>query len=346
VAVVGYGLAGSAFHVPLVTSTPGMKLVSVVTSDPERRRRVGEAIPGVRVLDSLRELWATAGEHDLVVIATPTGSHLAVGLEAIEAGLPLVIDKPMAATAADSRTLAAAAEARGLWLSVFHNRRWDGETLTIRRLIDEGDLGAVIRFESRFERWRPENNPASWRESTGAEDGGGILLDLGSHLVDQALHLFGRPVSVYAEVERRRAGAQGDDDVFIALEHPGGIRSHLWASAVAAHLGPSVRVLGLTAAYVKERLDIQEDALRAGAIPGGPDWGRETQELWGRLWSGDQSRPVETVPGDWPAYYRGVVESLRSGTPPPVTAADAIAVMEILDAARESARRREVVGIS
>jgi predicted dehydrogenase len=345
VAVIGYGLSGAVFHVPLVTSTPEMELVSVVTGDPGRQARVRVAVPGVRVVDNTDQLWAAGADHDLVVIATPTGTHLAVGLAAIEAGLPMVVDKPMATTAADSRTLATAAAARGLWLSVFHNRRWDGETLTIQRLLSDRALGAVTRFESRFERWRPEPHPAAWRDRTGTEDGGGILLDLGSHLVDQATYLFGRPLSVYAEVERRRPGGQGDDDVFIALEHADAVRSHLWASAVAANLGPSVRVLGLAGAYVKEGLDIQEEGLRSGARPGRPDWGREAPDLWGRLWTGGDSGPVETVPGDWPAYYVGVVESLRSGTPPPVTADDGIAVLEVLDAARESARRRQVIAI-
>lgn len=345
VGLVGYGLAGSVFHAPLITSTPGLTLSSVVTRDPARQARVREVYPDARVYDSVEAFWVASAEHDLAVVATPTGSHLAIGLAAIRAGLPVVIDKPLASTATDARRLATAAAAQGGWLSVFHNRRWDGATMTARKLLAEGLLGTPQRLESRFERWRPEANPAAWRETTAPADGGGILLDLGSHLVDQALFLFGRPHSVYAEVDTRRPGNGAEDDVFIALEHAGGVHSHLWASAVVADLGPSLRVLGSRGAYVKERLDGQEDALRAGVVPASPGWGIEGPGSWGRLVAGETAQPVETVAGAWPAYYLGVVESITSGAPPPVTIEDAIAVLEILDAARESARRRQVVGI-
>ncbi|HEV1996635.1 MAG TPA: Gfo/Idh/MocA family oxidoreductase, partial [Candidatus Dormibacteraeota bacterium] len=244
VGLLGYGLAGSVFHAPLITATPGLALISIVTGHPERQASVRKVYPQARVYESTEAFWAASAEHDLAVIATPTGSHVTLGLAAIEAGLPAVIDKPVASTASEARRLAAAAAARGTWLSVFHNRRWDGETLTARKLLDEGLLGTPQRLESRFERWRPQPNAAAWRESTPPEGGGGILLDLGSHLVDQAMFLFGRPRSVYAEVEQRRPGNAAEDDVFIALEHAGGVRSHLWSSAVAAHLGPSLRLLG------------------------------------------------------------------------------------------------------
>jgi predicted dehydrogenase len=150
-------------------------------------------------------------------------------------------------------------------LTVLHNRRWDGDLRTLQRLLDADALGSVHRFESRFERWRPAPRPGAWRELERPEAGGGLLLDLGSHLVDQALLLFGQPRSVYAEVDRRRAGVQGDDDVFIALEHPGGVRSHLWASSLAAQVGPRLRVLGNRGAYVKHGLDVQEELMRAGS---------------------------------------------------------------------------------
>src|SRR3954454_13418286 len=292
VGLVGFGLAGESFHAPLVASTAELALVSVVTSSAERARRARDRHPGVEVLPDVDALWQRHDDHDLVVVATPNRSHVPIALAALEAGLPVVVDKPLAATAADARRLEQAAEERSLMLAVFHNRRWDGDLLTVKKLIDEGALGEVHRFESRFERWRPEVRGDRWREREAPEEAGGVLFDLGSHLIDQALFLFGPAQSVYAEVDLRRAGAAVDDDVFLAIEHPSGVRSHLWASQAAAQPGPRMRVLGSEAAYVKFGLDLQEEALRAGDVPG-----PEPPELWGSLGEEGDTRPVETEEG-------------------------------------------------
>jgi predicted dehydrogenase len=345
VALVGYGLAGAVFHAPLVASTPGLRLVTVVTANPGRQAQARREHPGVEILEDAGRLWRAARGHDLVVLATPNATHLPLGLAAIEAGLALVVDKPLALDAAEGRRLAAAARERGVPLTAFHNRRWDGDLRTVRRLLAAGALGRVHRFESRFERWRPLPKPGSWREAEPAGAGGGILLDLGSHLVDQAVLLFGRPARVYAEVDRHRAGVEGNDDVFIALEHPGGVRSHLWASAVAAQLGPRLRVLGDRAAYVKHGLDVQEEALRAGRRPGDPGWGREPRERWGRLGVEDELREVETEPGAYESFYGELARALRSGGAPPVDPEDAVAVLAVLDAAARSAASGAVVAL-
>ena len=200
------------------------------------------------------------------MIATPNKSHLPLGLAALEAGLAVVVDKPLALNAAEARSLVDAAAERGLMLTAFQNRRWDGDFLTLRRLLGANELGRVHRFESRFERWRPQLGDG-WRERTPAAEGGGLLLDLGSHLVDQAVQLFGPVRELYAEVDARHEGAVADDDVFLALEHESGVRSHLWASVLAADPGPRFRVLGDRAAFVKHGLDVQEEALRAGRSP-------------------------------------------------------------------------------
>ena len=352
VGLVGYGLAGAVFHAPLIACTPGLRLVSVVTGNPERQAKAAAEYPGVAVLGHAEQLWQAAGAHDLVVLATPNATHLPLGLAAVEAGLALVVDKPLALTAADGRRLLDAARRRGTPLTVFHNRRWDGDLRTLRRLLAEDALGPVHRFESRFERWRPAARPGAWREREPPEAGGGLLLDLGSHLVDQALLLFGRPLGVYAEVERRRAVVEGDDDLFLALEHQGGVRSHLWASALAGQLGPRLRVLGRRGAYVKYGLDVQEQALREGRRPTGTGWGREPRERWGRLGVDGELREVETEPGAYQRFYAELTAALRGGGAPPVDPADAVAVLEVLDAARQSARagttvrlaRREVDG--
>jgi len=307
----------------------------VVTSNQERARQAHEAHPGVVVVDSAERLWERAGELDLVVVASPNRTHVPLALEALEAGLAVVVDKPLAATSAAARRLVDEARSRGLLLSVFQNRRWDGDFLTLRRLLAERALGTVYRFESRFERWRPAPKPG-WRESGDPAEAGGVLFDLGSHLIDQALVLFGPVVQVYAEVDRRRPGVKVDDDAFVALTHASGVRSHLWTSLVAAEDAGRMRVLGSHAAYVKHGLDVQEAALRGGARPGSSAWGREPPGHWGRLGAGDEWVPVPTERGDYPAFYAGIATALRTGAPPPVDPADAVAVLEIIEAARRS----------
>ena len=282
-------------------------------------------------MSSADELWER--DLDLAVVAAPNRSHVPLATAALEAGLAVVVDKPLAARAAEGRRLAALAEERGLPLAVFHNRRWDGDFLTVRRLLAEGRLGDVWRFESRFERWRPEVRAGSWRERGDREEAGGVLYDLGSHLVDQALVLFGPVVEVHAEIDRRRPGAEVDDDVFLALTHESGVRSHLWASQTAARPGPRMRVLGSRAGYLKDGLDVQEEALRAGGLPGGPGWGVEPPELWGALGGSEDFEPVETEPGDYLSFYAGVVAALLDGAPVPVTAGEGVAVLEILERA-------------
>ncbi|MEU5522281.1 Gfo/Idh/MocA family oxidoreductase [Streptomyces sp. NPDC047860] len=340
VGLIGYGLAGSVFHAPLIAATKGLALDTVVTSNPERQQQARAAFPDVRIAATPDELFDRADELDLIVIASPNKTHVPLATAALEAGLPVVVDKPVAGTAAEARELAALAEERGLLLSVFQNRRWDNDFLTLRKLIDEGGLGDVYRFESRFERWRPQLK-GGWRESGDPAEVGGLLYDLGSHVVDQALVLFGPVTSVYAESDIRREGARTDDDTFIALTHESGVRSHLYVSATTAQLGPRFRVLGSKAGYVKHGLDPQEAALRDGARPG-PDWGTEPEELWGRVGAGESpvtggGTPVPTLPGDYPAYYTDVARALLDGAPNPVTALEAAAALDVLEAARRSA---------
>lgn len=343
VGLVGYGLAGSVFHAPLIATTAGLALDTVVTSNPERHKQATAEHPDVRVVATPDELLARAADLDLVVVASPNKTHVPIATAALKAGLPVVVDKPIAGTAAEARELAALAQKLGLLLSVFQNRRWDNDFLTLRRLLAEGELGDVWRFESRFERWRPQTK-GGWRESGDPAEIGGLLYDLGSHVVDQALVLFGPVTQVYAEAVVRRAGAETDDDTFIALTHANGVRSHLYASATTAQLGPRFRVLGSKAGYVKYGLDPQEAALREGRRPGaGARWGTEPESMWGRVGAGDSpltggGRAEPTLPGDYPAYYAAVAEALLAGGPNPVSALEAAAALDVLEAARRSAR--------
>ncbi|MFJ3585267.1 Gfo/Idh/MocA family oxidoreductase [Streptomyces sp. NPDC090127] len=343
VGLVGYGLAGSVFHAPLIAATDGLVLDTVTTGNPERQALARAAHPGVRIAETHEELWARADELDLIVVASPNKTHVPIATAALTAGLPAVVDKPVAGTAAEARELAALAEERGLLLSVFQNRRWDNDFLTLRRLIADGALGEVQRFESRFERWRPQLK-GGWRESGAPEEIGGLLYDLGSHVVDQALVLFGPAVQVYAESDVRRPGAEADDDTFLAITHANGVRSHLYVSATTAQLGPRFRVLGSSSGYVKYGLDPQEGELREGLLPRpGVAWGVEPESQWGRLGAGESPLtgggiPVPTLPGDYPAFYAAVAAAVRGTGTNPVTAHEAAAALDVLESARRSAR--------
>jgi scyllo-inositol 2-dehydrogenase (NADP+) len=333
-ALIGFGLGGAVFHAPLIAATPGITLATVVTGDPGRAAEARRANPGVCVEPRPDSIWDRVDDHDLVIVATPNHSHVELAKQAIDAGLATVVDKPLAPTSDAARELIGRAGRRGVPLTVFHNRRWDSDQLTLRRLIGEGRLGEVRRYESRIERWYPELRAGKWIEDTSPAEGGGVLLDIGTHLVDQALALFGPARRVYGEVDHRRGGP-ADDDAFVALEHDAGVRSHLWASSVAAEPGPRLRVLGSRAAFVVEEPDGQEDAIQAGHLPTtSSDWGAEPPERWGRLVSGDDGEPVRSENGAWPRFYEQLVAALRGDGPLPVDPEDAVAVLEVLERAR------------
>lgn len=345
VAIVGYGLAGRTFHAPLIASTPGLEVASVVTSSETRRRQVAAEHPGADVVERVEDLWQQRPAPDLVVVATPNDSHVSLAAAALDRGIPVVVDKPLAIDAAEAQALVARAEETGALLTVFQNRRWDTDQLTLRRLIAEGALGTVTRYESRFERWRPQAEPGKWREARSPEQGGGLLLDLGSHLVDQALVLFGPVETVYSEIGARR-GTAGDDDVFIALAHASGTISHLWASALAPAPGPRLRVQGTEGGLVVPGLDPQEAALRSGSRPGSDhDWGKPAEFEGGRFVAGERSVPVPAEPGDWPRFYALLRDALVDGGPPPVDPRDAVAALRVLDASRDSARERALIAL-
>ena len=338
VGIVGYGLAGRVFHGQLIRAEPGMRVAAVVARNPQRRAQAAAEHPGVAVHDSLDEML-DAGGLDLVVVASPSDAHADGALASIAAGVPVVVDKPLAIDAEQARNVVERAVQAGIPLTVFQNRRWDSDVLTLRRLLQEGELGDVLRFESRFERWRPALTPGKRSEEAGP--GGGILLDLGSHLVDQAMQLFGPVLDVHGEVAARRGNA--DDDVFCSLQHDSGVHSHLSATAIAGAPGPRMRVLGMRGAYVVEPLDGQEDMLRAGRGPGDPMYGVEPQERWGRLHRGDEVRSIPSERGRWDLFYTGVVSALTTGAPMPVDPWDAVRTLEVLGRVRAAASPTSVI---
>jgi scyllo-inositol 2-dehydrogenase (NADP+) len=306
-----------------------------VTSNPTRREQATREHPGARVVDSVQFIWDHAREHDLVVVTTSNDAHVSLALASLDAGLPVVVDKPFAVRAQEARRVIDEARRRNLLVVPYHNRRWDSELLTVKRLIAEGAFGDVLRFESRLERWRPVPK-GGWRERGDPEVAGGLLYDLGTHVIDQALHLFGPVIKVYAELDRRRPGAETDDDVFLALTHENGVRSHLAATAVCAAPSARMRVLGSRAGYIKMHADIQESVLRAGGRPGTAGWGEEPPEHWGLLGAGGAAVPVRSEPGAYPQFYSGVVAALRNGAPPPVDPEDAVRGLEIIAAAQRA----------
>ena len=286
--LVGYGFGARYFHAPLIASAPECELVAVATRSAERRALVATEHPDAAVVDDLAGLVAAGAEA--VTVSTPADTHIPLCRQALERGLPVVVDKPFALTAADARPAVELAERLGLALSVYQNRRWDSDFRTVRALADSGALGQITRFESRFER-RQDGPPAA---------GGGTLLDFGSHLVDQAIQLLGPVRTVYAEIHHRDDPAGLDDDVFVALAHARGAHSHLWGSWVQSAPGPRFRVTGTRATYVVDGLDIQEELLVAGRTPASEAgaWGTEPQDRWGRLHdgSGTASAPDRTRP--------------------------------------------------
>jgi predicted dehydrogenase len=333
VGIVGFGLAGEVFHAPLVHAVDGLEVAGIVTRAPERTERAREAYPAARVVGAVDELW---DEIDLLVVATPNRAHVELGLAAAQRELPVVVDKPLAPTVGDAERLLEA----GGRVTVFQNRRWDGDFLTLRRLADAGKLGALIRLESRFERFRPDVG-SGWRELGDAAEGGGLLLDLGAHLVDQAIVLLGPVERVYAEVAARRPGAEVDDDVVLVLEHRGGASSILWMSSTAPLAGPRFALTGLRAGFACEGLDPQEPQLAAGIRPGDAVWGRA--EHSGRLVDAAGARDVELERGRYEAFYAGVAAWVRDDAPPPVDPWESLRALRVLEAARRSAEQHQII---
>ncbi len=337
IGLVGYGFGGRVFHAPFIDWAPECEFVGVVTTSPQRRSRLAIDYPSARAFDSLAEMAKSGAEA--VTISTPAATHIPLAQEALGLGLAVVSDKPFALDAASARETVEAAERAGIPLSVYQNRRWDSDFLTVRRLIADGSLGSIIRFESRFERFKPEPGPA--------DSGGGGLLDFGSHLVDQALQLFGPVTTVYAE-QHRREDRDIDDDFFVALGHNGGVRSHLWGSWLQGAPGPRLRVTGATGTYVVDDVDGQEAALIAGRTPATEQdhWGAEPEDHWGRLQRGDAGSPVPSERGRWDTFYPAFAAAVRGEGGVPVDPWDAVASLEVLDAARTSATRGRIMTLA
>jgi len=335
IGLVGYGNGGRFYHAPLIVAAAGCELAGVVTRSAERRGELERDHPGTSAYDDLAHL-ASAGV-DAVAISTPADTHVPLVLEAISLGLPVVCDKPFAPQSAAARQALAEAERSGVLLTVYQNRRYDADLLTVRAVIGSGKLGRVIRLESRIEQHLPPGGiPAS---------SAGILLDMGPHAVDQALLLFGPVTSVYAELDD--AGGR-PDRFFIALRHADGVVSHLLGDRVLHGApGPRFRVFGTVASYDVDAFDGQADDLMAGGSPtaSGDAWGVVPRERWGRLHTGDTTRPWPSERGDWTAFYTSFAKAVRGQGAVPVDPQDAVAGLEVLEAADRSAATGQAIAL-
>ncbi|MCY0385912.1 oxidoreductase [Robbsia sp. Bb-Pol-6] len=351
VGLIGYGSASKTFHAPLIGTTPGLRLVAVSSRDAAK---VHADLPDVAVEATPEALLARA-DIDLVIIPTPNATHFPLALAALRQGRHVVVDKPFTLTLAEAEQLAAVAAERRLLLTVFHNRRWDADFLAVRQLVRSGELGRISVFESAFPYFRPEPRDR-WRERAG--EGGGLWNDLGPHLVDQALQLFGMPQAIYLDAQPLREGAQ-TDDYFTAILRYADKRAILRVNASAGLPTPRFIVQGTLASYSKFGTDGQEDALRAGQRPGQPGsgWGHDPIVGALRRHADGKTLPYPSPSGDYPAFYASVRDALqpryadreanreagRDADAMPVAAVDlpsALAVVALLDAGRASLAAR------
>jgi scyllo-inositol 2-dehydrogenase (NADP+) len=339
VGLIGFGLAGRAFHAPVISAVPGLHLAAILQRSGSD---AAQAYPGVRIVHSLEELLAIPSIR-LIVIATPNQTHAPLARQCLAAGRDVVVDKPFATSFGEALDLVPFAEKTGRLLTVYHNRRYDGDFQTLQELVHSGELGRIVRFESNYDRFRPQLKPNAWREQRVA--GAGILFDIGPHLIDHALLLFGQPEAVTGDVRIERQGAGVDDAFDITFHYPNGMRAVLRSSILAAAQRPRFVLFGTHGAFVKQTFDPQEQNLRRGHIPKDAPWGAEPEENWGILTLADaagaaQQRRVPSHPGDYRDFYANVRDVLLGHAAAAVTLAQALDVMRGLELARQSSEAR------
>jgi len=338
VGLLGYGTAGSIFHAPVIQAVPSLKIAAVMTS---RIAEVARDLPDAHAVATPAEIF-TDPAIELVVVATPNPTHTDLARAALEAGKHVVIDKPMTTTSAEADELIALADARGRVLSVYHNRRWDNDFRTVAALVEAGRLGRVYAYEAHYDRFRPAIKPG-WRERP--QPGSGLLFDLGSHLIDQALTLFGLPQTLTADVFAQRPHTRVDDYFHIVLGY-GERRAIVHAATLVREPGPHFALHGDGGSFLKYGMDGQEAALKAGCPVGTPGWGQDDPAAYGTLVNADGEREtIETLPGDYAAYYRGIAAAIAGEGPVPVTAESARNVIATIEFAQRSAAERRTISI-
>ncbi len=329
VGIAGYGLAGRYFHAPLLKGC-GYEVTAILTSNGLRKTHALEDFPNTKVVTSIDELVSM--DLDLIVVASANIVHADQAIAALEAGIPVVVDKPMGRNLEETQRIIDASIALGVPVTTFFNRRWDSDALTIKKVLASGVLGEIHRMDSRFERFRPDLNPDSWRENMTPEDGGGQLLDLQPHLISTAIDWFGNAQLVTASVRSIRGSA--DDDSVLVLRHANGVMSYLSASAVVGAPGPRIRILGSKGALVINDLDPQEALLRQGKYPEGGSWSEPTNSV-AHIYRGAETELVDSVSGNYALFYSAVSDAILHGKSWPVSNQDALLVARIIDQARE-----------
>ena len=342
VGLIGFGMAAQVFHAPLIHANPNFCLTHIV----QRHGSLSEkSYPQAKVVRDVDALLAE-GSVELVVIATPNASHYEIATRSLEAGKHLVVDKPFTITSSDADRLIALSRKAGRVLSVFQNRRWDGDFLTVEQILGQSLLGRLAEYESRFDRFRPSVNPNAWREQ--ALPGSGVLFDLGSHLIDQAVVLFGRPTGIYAEVRQQRERAAAPDRFEVHLDYPA-LKVTLKAGTLVCESSPRFVLYGTEGSYLKYGLDPQEEALKQGGSPAQPNWGTETEDAWGTHTRCDGNvtrRKYPTLPGCYPDYYNNVYRAITGQEELAVKPEQAREVIRLIELAQQSSVEKRMIPVS
>ncbi|MDA1476417.1 oxidoreductase [Bacillus changyiensis] len=340
--LLGYGLSGSVFHAPLLSVLTEFEIKKVMTS---RKEQVHQDIPGTKTVSSIDEI-TNDPDIDLVIVTTPSGLHFEMAKQCLLAGKHVVLEKPMTTNAEEAKTLIEIAKEQNVVLSVFHNRRWDNDFLTIKQIIKEEQLGEINTFHASFDRYRP-NVRQRWKEQKGA--GSGSLYDLGSHLIDQALHLFGKPNAVTAQVISQRNNAETDDYFHVVLSYDN-LQVLLHSGSIVPANGPRYQVHGSKGSFMKYGIDGQEEALRTGQKPVDASWGADSPEYYGELTlvEGEniKKETVKTLNGSYLTYYKELAACILKGGKPPVTAEEGLDVISIIESAWKSSELKKTVFIN
>jgi scyllo-inositol 2-dehydrogenase (NADP+) len=340
VGLIGYGFSGRVFHAPVLTAVDGLELKKVVSSNKEK---VHADYPEAEVVEHVEELWQDE-QIDLVIIATPNVTHYPFAKQALLSGKHVVVEKPFVNASAEAEELIQLAEEKGLLLSVYQNRRWDNDFLTLKKSIDAGMLGEIYTYEAHFDRDRIQVRDR-WREQD--LPGSGMLYDLGSHLIDQALHLFGLPKTVWGDVFKQRPGSKADDYFHLVLGYENGLRVILHSGSIVKQSGPRFQVHGSKGSFIKYGMDSQERALIEGKRPGSPGWGKDEEKYFAELTihAGEQKicGRIETTPGSYESYYKGIYEAIVHGQPVPVSAVEAMNTIKVIEMAIKSSAEGRVL---
>lgn len=338
--LLSYGMSGEVFHAPLLSAHQGFTIMKILERTKDKAR---QHYPDVKTVRSITDILQD-DEIELVIVNTPHDTHVELATQVLEAGKHAIIEKPFTNTVAEGKKLISLAAKNKVMLSVFQNRRWDGDFMTVKSVVESGVLGRIVEFEAHYDRYRPAVDHTTWKEASGP--GSGILYNLGAHMIDQALVLFGTPILVDARVGIQRQGGIGDDFYDIRMQYDA-LQVILKSSYLVREPGPRYMIYGETGSFIKYGLDPQEQALKERQVPGRPGWGVESREWWGKLNAAvhrlNFEGRIETTAGNYMGFYDNIFRAIREGKPLEVTADQALNVIRIIELAKESSQERRAV---